>query len=67
MATRRFVCVTEGDVFMQIQFDDTVGGSRSAAWAAGLASSPTVIEVTDQPDVAPGWTWDGTTFIAPQS
>ncbi len=65
MAIRRFVCVTEGDVFMQIQFDDTIGGARSTAWAAGLASSPTVIEVTDQPNVVPGWTWDGTNFIAP--
>ena len=65
MATRRFVCVTEGDVFMQIQFDDTIGGTRSTAWAAGLASSPAVIEVTDQPNVVPGWTWDGTNFIAP--
>ena len=65
MTTRRFVSVTEGDVFMQIQFDDTIGGTRSTAWAAGLASSPTVIEVTDQPNVVPGWTWDGTNFIAP--
>jgi len=65
MSIRRFVCVTEGDVFMQIQFDDSISGPKSAAWAAGLSSNPIVIEVTDQPNVVPGWTWDGTNFIAP--
>ena len=66
MATRRFVCITEGDVFMQVQFDDAIGDQRAPAWAAGLASNPTVIEVTNQPNVVPGWTWNGTEFIAPQ-
>lgn len=62
---RRYVFIAEGDVFMQLQFDDSIDGERSAAWAAGLNSSPTVIEVTDMPDVVPGWTWDGETFINP--
>jgi hypothetical protein len=62
---RRFVFVAEGDVFMQLQFDDETAGERSQAWAAGLNSSPTVIEVTDSPDVVPGWTWDGTSFSNP--
>lgn len=62
---RRFVFVAEGDVFMQIQFDDDIDGARSQGWAAGLNSSPTVIEVTDNPDVVPGWMWDGETFNAP--
>lgn len=65
MTARRFVCVAEGDVFMQILFDDTESGPGAPIWAAGLASNPTVIEVTDQPNVVPGWTWDGTRFIAP--
>jgi len=65
MTTRRFVCIAEGDVFMQILFDDTLSGPAAPTWAAGLASNPTVIEVTDQPNVVPGWTWDGTSFIAP--
>ena len=66
MTTRRFVCIAEGDVFMQIQFDDTLSGTNAPAWAAGLASNPTVIEVTGQPNVVPGWTWNGTEFVAPQ-
>jgi hypothetical protein len=65
MAVRRFVFIVDGDVFMQLQFDEDGQGIKSAAWAAGLASSPTVVEVTDRPEVVPGWTWDGNSFIAP--
>lgn len=65
MATRRFVFIAEGDVFMQLQFDDEVNSDRSTAWAAGLASDPIVIDVTNRPDVVPGWTWDGANFVAP--
>jgi hypothetical protein len=65
MAVRRFVFIVDGDVFMQLQFDEDSQGIKSAAWAAGLASSPTVVEVTDRPEVVPGWTWDGNSFIAP--
>ena len=66
MAIRRFVFIVDGDVFMQLQFDDQSQGIKSEGWAAGLSSSPTVIEVTDQPSVVPGWTWDGIEFKAPQ-
>lgn len=66
MALRRYVFIVDGDVFMQMQFDDESQGARSQGWAAGLASSPTVMEVTDQPSVIPGWTWDGSVFIEPQ-
>lgn len=66
MAIRRFVFIVDNDVFMQLQFDDESQGARSQAWAAGLSSSPVVVEVTDQPSVVPGWTWDGTNFVEPQ-
>jgi len=66
MAVRRFIFIVDGDVFMQLQFDDQSQGIKSEGWAAGLSSSPTVIEVTNQPDVVPGWTWDGVEFKAPQ-
>lgn len=66
MAIRRYVFITDGDVFMQLQFDDESQGVRSQGWAAGLASSPIVIDVTNQPSVIPGWTWDGSNFIEPQ-
>jgi hypothetical protein len=66
MAIRRFILITEGDVFMQLQFDDESQGQKSQGWAAGLLSSPTIIEVTDQPEVVPGWTWDGVQFNQPQ-
>lgn len=66
MAIRRFVFIVDGDVFMQLQFDDQSQGARSQGWAAGLSSSPAVIEVTNQPNVVPGWTWDGTSFVEPQ-
>lgn len=66
MATRRYVLIAEGDVFMQIYFDDQTSHPNAPAWAAGLLSDPKVIEVTDQPNVVPGWTWDGTGFKAPE-
>lgn len=66
MATRRFVLIAEGDVFMQIQFDDEISHSNAAAWAAGLSSNPSVVEVTNQPEVIPGWVWDGSSFTSNQ-
>jgi hypothetical protein len=51
---------------MQVQFDDEISSPNAAAWAAGLASNPTVIEVTDQPNVVPGWAWNGDSFTPPQ-
>lgn len=66
MAIRRFVFIAEGDIFMQLLFDDESQGVRSQGWSAGLSSSPIVIDVTDQPDIIPGWTWDGINFIPPK-
>lgn len=66
MATRRFVLIADGDVFMQIQFDDETSGPAAPLWAAGLSSDPKVIEVTNMPQVVTGWTWDGVEFKAPE-
>jgi hypothetical protein len=65
MALKRFVFIAEGDVFMQLQFDDEIDGQRSQSWSAGLQSAPIVIDVTNRPEVIPGWIWDGNDFIAP--
>jgi hypothetical protein len=66
MTVRRFIFIAEGDVFMEFQFDDEITGRSATAWAAGLLSNPTIVEVTNMPDVVPGWTWDGNNFIPPQ-
>jgi hypothetical protein len=66
MALKRFIFVAEGDAFMQIQFDDETSHPHAKAWVAGLLSNPTVIEVTNNPEVIPGWTWDGNSFNPPQ-
>lgn len=64
MATYRFVCIADGDVFLQMQMSDDTD-PRVPAWVSGLRSNPIIVEVTDRPDVVPGWTWDGTTFTGP--
>ena len=66
MAVRKFVFIAEGDVFMQMLFDDEMSGRNAAAWAAGLNSNPTVVEVTDNQQIVPGWSWDGVNFTPPQ-
>ena len=66
MATRRFVLIAEGDVFMQVQFDDEISSPNAAAWAAGLLSNPIVVDVTNQHEVLPGWAWNGDSFTPPQ-
>lgn len=66
MTFKRFVLIAEGDVFMQIQFDDEITSPNAATWVAGLLSNPVVVDVTDQPTVVPGWVWDGNSFTPPQ-
>ena len=65
MARRRFVFIVEGDVFLNIAFDDQVH-ANAEGWVAGLLSDPKIIEVTDNPSVVPGWRWDGTNFLPPE-
>jgi hypothetical protein len=50
---------------MQLVMQDDYD-SKAPMWAAGLSSNPTVVEVTDSPEVLPGWTYDGTSFHAPE-
>lgn len=66
MAVKRYVFIAENDVFLQFSFDDENSHPRAAAWAAGLSSNPICIEVTDRPEVIPGWTWNGIEFVAPE-
>jgi hypothetical protein len=32
---------------------------------AGFASNPTIVEITDNPTVVPGYLWDGSNFSNP--
>ena len=65
MAQRRFVFIAQGDVFMQLVMQDDYD-ARAPMWAAGLSSNPVVVEVTDSPEVLPGWTYDVSSFHAPE-
>jgi len=64
---KKYALIAEGDVFMTFSFDDSM--PQTEAWVAGLASSPVIIEITDNPDadnIRGGWTWNGTEFVAPE-
>jgi hypothetical protein len=63
---KKYVLVAEGDVFMTISFSEEQPGAP--AWMAGLASSPTIVDISSHPDaeqITRGWTWDGATFNPP--
>lgn len=69
MTQRYFAMIADSDVFGVITFEDSpsenVDGPRLAA---GLSSSPVIVELTDESVrtlVRAGWTWDGTTFYPP--
>jgi hypothetical protein len=64
MASYRFACIADGDVFLQLQISEETD-ARVPGWVAGLRSGPIIIEVTDRPEVVPGWTWNGTDFQPP--
>jgi hypothetical protein len=65
MTQRRFVFIAEGDVFMQLLMQDDFD-KLAPMWAAGLSSNPVVVEVTNSPNVVPGWTYDGESFYSPE-
>jgi hypothetical protein len=65
MAIKKFAFVVEGDVFMLMTFPDN--NPKSEAWIAGLSSSPLIIDVSDNKEVVPGYTWDGEKFIKPNN
>lgn len=48
-------------LLMQDDFDEL-----APMWAAGLSSNPVVVEVTNSPNVVPGWTYDGESFYSPE-
>lgn len=64
---RRYAFIVENDVFMVLSFNDDQ--EAAPAWVAGLASSPTIVDITSHPGVNQinrGWNWDGENFSAPQ-
>lgn len=64
---KKYAFVAEGDVFMTIQFDDST--PKGEAWVAGLASSPIIIDITDDENkdlISGGWTWVDGVFRQPE-
>jgi hypothetical protein len=63
---KKYAFVAEGDVFMTIEFDDS--NPKAEAWVAGLASSPLIIDITDNESkelISGGWTWVDGVFAQP--
>lgn len=66
---RKFVLVIDGEVGTDLVFEDQGDGPKFEAnrmLAAALSSNPTILEVPSDSPVRSGWTWDGSTFTAPQ-
>ena len=67
-ATHKFAFIAEGDVFGVISLDEKniqdVNDVEKRC-IAGLSSDPKVIPIPLDSPVLPGWTWDGSNFVAP--
>jgi hypothetical protein len=64
-STRKFAFIVDGEVIGVIGIP-SVNPDHQRYWA-GLASNPTVVDSTDNPQVDFGWTYDGQNFIAPEN
>jgi len=66
MATRKFAVIAGEDVFTVFVLDDdpevNPNGPRHAA---GFASNPVMVEVSEDSPVTLGWTYNGLEFIPP--
>jgi hypothetical protein len=69
MSLKRFAFIAGGDVFsiFETDPDNPEYGPNAPRIAAGLQSNPTVVEITDNPEVTIGSAWDGTTFTPAQN
>lgn len=66
MSIKKFAFIAEGDVFHIWEIVSDEHGHSPEMLLAGLASSPTIVEVPDSDmPVGPGWTYDGTNLIPP--
>jgi hypothetical protein len=62
---KRFAFIVDGDVIGTIHVPN-VAQNHERLWA-GLSSNPIVVESTANPEIQPGWTYDGQNFIAPEN
>ena len=62
---KRFAFIVDGDVVGVIHVPNTAP-NYERLWA-GLSSGPIVVESTASPDVNYRWSYNGETFIAPES
>lgn len=66
MTWKRYAGVTGGDVFTLFSFEaDGTVNEHGPRLEAGMSSDPKFVPVPENLAVAPGWTWDGTSFIPP--
>jgi len=66
MASQKFALVVDGEVFMLIQYDESI--PLSERWTAGLNSNPVVVDCTAiNQNPINGWLWDGENFSEPES
>ena len=63
MEDRKYAFITEGDVFgvLSVPGDSPV----ASRYKAGFTNGAIVIDITENPEVEWGWTYDGDSFIAP--
>ena len=67
MPLYKFAMVTDNEVFLVMMVDtDDPNFPQSERIAMGMKSEPTVVEITDYPDVVTvGDQWDGVKFTTP--
>jgi hypothetical protein len=65
MTWKRYAGIVGEDVFTIFSFDSEL--EHGPRLQAGMSSDPVFKEIPSDVQVAPGWTWDGTTFTPPQS
>lgn len=63
MSQHTFAFIADGEVFFTFGIDSEAD-SVAPGIVAGLQSDPIVVEY-NEPDVQPGWKFDGNSFIKP--
>lgn len=68
MPNKKFAGIADGDVFTILTVDSEFAGLDGSAGQriiAGFLSEPKFVEIPDNSEITPGWTWDGTNFNPP--
>ena len=67
MARVMFAVIVGNEVAGTVSFEDDSPVDAIQRFISAYRSNPIIVEATDTPDVAFGWTWDGSSFISPES